>query len=143
VAVGGPNSIPWIINAAGQIFHGSHGLPIRAAPNAPTLAQSAQPNAVPTAIRSIVPPPSTTVTPASKGGTDTVVSIATLVVSGPSPSAAKTYTIVAGDNPQVIAAKLGVPLALRTAWSHQLLALNNASAKGLQLGQVPKLPPPP
>jgi LysM repeat protein len=51
-----------------------------------------------------------------------------------------TYTVVSGDNPHVIAEKLGVPEAERAAWAEQLLRLNNVSATALQPGQVLQLP---
>jgi hypothetical protein len=51
-----------------------------------------------------------------------------------------TYTVVAGDNPEAIAAKMGIPPVQRAAWSLQLMTLNNVGAKGLQIGRVRKLP---
>jgi hypothetical protein len=55
--------------------------------------------------------------------------------------APKTYTVVAGDNPTVIAQKLGVPAADTDSWITEMLALNGASATTLQIGQTLILPP--
>jgi len=56
-------------------------------------------------------------------------------------SAGGTYTVVSGDYPLLIAAKLGVPEADQLNWANQLIALNNINATGLQIGQVVQLPP--
>ena len=67
---------------------------------------------------------------------------ATPIAVGSTPIAASTitYTVVAGDSPFSIAAKLGVPADQTTDWSQGMLALNNMSAYELQIGQVLKLP---
>ena len=61
---------------------------------------------------------------------------ATATVAAPA-----TYTVVAGDNPTIIARKLGVPEAQQAAWVQQLLTLNNTTDRTIQVGQVLKLPP--
>ena len=53
---------------------------------------------------------------------------------------AGTYTVVAEDYPLLIAEKVGVPEAQRTAWAEQLLILNDATASGLAVGQELQLP---
>jgi LysM repeat protein len=57
------------------------------------------------------------------------------------PAAVATYTVVSGDTPNGIAEKLNVMPAQRDAWVQQLLAMNNTTASGLQVGQVLRLPP--
>jgi hypothetical protein len=57
----------------------------------------------------------------------------------PTPEA-PTYTVVSGDNPTAIAAKLNIPSGARDAWVQQLLSLNGTSANALRVGQVLKLP---
>ena len=57
------------------------------------------------------------------------------------PQQATTYTVVAGDNPSVIAEKLRIPAAQRETWIQQLLTLNNTTATALQIGQTLRLPP--
>jgi LysM repeat protein len=52
-----------------------------------------------------------------------------------------TYTVVSGDNPTIIAEKLGVPAAQIAAWVDQLVALNGINPSNLQVGQVLQLPP--
>ena len=51
-----------------------------------------------------------------------------------------TYTVVADDNPFVIAAKLGVPEGQQAAWVDQLIALNNINPNALSVGVVLQLP---
>lgn len=59
----------------------------------------------------------------------------------PVQGSGRTYTVVSGDSPVAIAAKLGVPLAEQDAWAQQLMALNNITcAACLQVGQVLQLP---
>jgi LysM repeat protein len=57
------------------------------------------------------------------------------------PGASGGYTVVAGDSPNGIAAKLGVPAAQQQAWVLQMLQMNNVTAQTLQIGQVLQLPP--
>jgi LysM repeat protein len=52
-----------------------------------------------------------------------------------------TYTVVSGDNPTIIAEKVGVPAAQIAAWVDQLVALNGINPNNLQVGQVLQLPP--
>jgi len=61
--------------------------------------------------------------------------------STPSTGGGNTYTVVANDSPNGIAAKLGVPAAQQQAWVIQMLQLNNTTAQTLQIGQVLNLPP--
>jgi LysM repeat protein len=67
------------------------------------------------------------------------------VPGGPTPrptvaGGGGTYTVVSGDNPQLIGQKLCVPAGQLAAWAEQLLALNNKTATGLQVGEVLQLP---
>jgi hypothetical protein len=48
--------------------------------------------------------------------------------------------VVAGDTPGGIAEKLNVPSDRRSAWTNELLAMNNTTASALQIGQVLRLP---
>jgi LysM repeat protein len=52
----------------------------------------------------------------------------------------RTYTVVSGDTPLVIAEKLGVPSAQQTAWANELVALNNINPSAMQVGDVLDLP---
>ncbi|HXH22357.1 MAG TPA: LysM peptidoglycan-binding domain-containing protein [Dehalococcoidia bacterium] len=52
-----------------------------------------------------------------------------------------TYTVVSGDNPTIIAQKLGIPPSQVAAWVEQLVALNGINPSALQVGQVLQLPP--
>ena len=56
---------------------------------------------------------------------------------------AGTYTVVSGDFPLAIAAKLGIPAAQQTAWVEQLISINNINPSALSVGQVLQLPPTP
>ena len=55
-------------------------------------------------------------------------------------SSGRTYTVVSGDTPLVIAEKLGVPSAQQTAWANELIALNGINPSAMQVGAVLDLP---
>jgi LysM repeat protein len=55
-------------------------------------------------------------------------------------SSGRTYTVVSGDTPLVIAGKLGVPDAQQAAWANELVALNGINPSSMQIGQVLDLP---
>jgi LysM repeat protein len=62
----------------------------------------------------------------------------------PAPTATPaptTYIVESGDNPTLIAEKLGVPADEIDAWVEELLALNGVEANALQVGQELLLPP--
>ena len=59
----------------------------------------------------------------------------------PTPAAPTTYVVEAGDNPTLIAEKLGVPGDEVDAWVAEMLALNDTEATFLQVGQELVLPP--
>lgn len=83
--------------------------------------------------------PNRTTTPGTPQPT-TASGSATPRPTTPAGGSGKTYTVVSGDTPLVIAEKLGLPEAQRTAWANELLTLNNTSASALQIGQVLQLP---
>jgi LysM repeat protein len=105
-------------------------------------------------------PRSPTPAPAARTGTPTVTATrpaatptvqaaaATATPQAAAPTATRqpvaggggTYTVVANDNPHLIGQKHCVPTAQLDAWANQLLALNNTTASGLQVGQVLQLP---
>ena len=108
----------------------------------------------PTATTSTTPRPGTTTTagttPTRPSGTTTTGSTpastprpGTTPATGSTPSTGggNTYTVVSGDSPNSIAAKLGVPAAQQQQWVVQMLQLNNTTAQTLQIGQVLNLPP--
>ena len=55
-------------------------------------------------------------------------------------SSGRTYTVVSGDTPLVIAQKLNVPAAQQASWANELVALNGINASSLQIGDVLDLP---
>jgi LysM repeat protein len=55
-------------------------------------------------------------------------------------SAGGTYTVVSGDEPLIIAGKLGVPAAQRVAWAAELVSINNINPNAMVVGQVLRLP---
>jgi hypothetical protein len=52
----------------------------------------------------------------------------------------RTYTVVSGDYPLLIAEKLGVPSAQQTAWVNELVTLNDINPSSLVVGTVLQLP---
>jgi LysM repeat protein len=55
-------------------------------------------------------------------------------------SSGRTYTVVSGDTPLVIAEKLNVPSAQQAAWANELIALNGINPSTMQVGDVLDLP---
>jgi hypothetical protein len=86
-----------------------------------------------------VPPSPGASTPTLPPATSATSVSAQATVAAPISNAA-TYVVVAGDNPSLIAQKLGIPAEQREAWTQQVLALNGVSAAGLQVGQILRLP---
>lgn len=90
--------------------------------------------------------PSSTAMPASVATRVPILGLTTEPLDSPTPTrpaldtAKRTYTVTPGDTPAAIAEKLAVPAADRAEWIRQLLALNNAAATALQIGQVLNLP---
>jgi LysM repeat protein len=97
----------------------------------PTPAQAAAPSATPT-LASAANTPTATPPPAA--------TVAPTATRPPVTGGAGTYTVVANDNPSVIADKLGVPTNQQAVWVAELIALNAISPTGLQIGQVLQLP---
>jgi LysM repeat protein len=65
--------------------------------------------------------------------------------AGPTPTRAagasgRTYTVVSGDYPLLIAEKLGVPSAQQAAWANELVTLNDLDASSMVVGTVLQLP---
>jgi len=102
------------------------------------LPRTANPTAT---ARTTGTPPATTGTPArtTTPGTPTAAGTAT-----PRPTQAggsgRSYTVVSGDTPLVIAEKLGVPEGQRAAWANELVTLNDIDASSMQIGDVLQLP---
>lgn len=91
--------------------------------------------------------PAATASTPTAGGTPAPT--ATRPTSGATPAAtsttgggasSRTYTVVAGDYPLLIAQKLNVPEAQQNAWANELLSLNATTAAGLDVGDVLRLP---
>jgi LysM repeat protein len=61
--------------------------------------------------------------------------------AAPTAFTQERYTVVAGDTPDGIAEKVGVPEASRDSWIEEMLALNGVTATTLQIGQELILPP--
>jgi hypothetical protein len=78
-------------------------------------------------------------------GTTTVTASATTKpaagATAPSQFQTSRYTVVEGDNPGLIAEKVGVPADRRPSWITEMLALNGVTATTLQIGQELVLPP--
>jgi LysM repeat protein len=55
-------------------------------------------------------------------------------------SSGRTYTVVSGDTPLVIAGKLGIPAAQQASWANELVALNGINPSAMQIGDVLDLP---
>ncbi len=94
--------------------------------------------------------PTATGTAAAKTPTTVSASATTIATSTPAttatprptsvPASGSTYTVQSGDTPYSIAQSLGVPQSQWASWSAELLSLNGATASGLQVGMVLKLP---
>ena len=94
--------------------------------------------------------PRTTAQGGTPGPTGTPQAASTSTAATQTPAAAGTatpaagagsYTVVSGDTPLDIAAKLGVPPAQQVAWAAQLVSLNGLNPNALVVGQVLRLPP--
>jgi LysM repeat protein len=55
-------------------------------------------------------------------------------------SSGRTYTVVSGDTPLLIAEKLNIPSNQRASWANELVALNGINASAMQVGEVLDLP---
>ncbi len=99
-----------------------------AAPPTPTIAAEAPaPTATPMVAVAVDTP-----TPIAEAPTATP----TLQVTGGGGS----YTVVEGDNPTIIAEKLGLPPEAVAAWANELILLNDIDPTLLFIGQVLDLP---
>ena len=108
-------------------------------PRSPTPAATARATAT--------SPAATATRPAATPTAQTAAPTPTPQLASPTPTprptvvgGGGTYTVVSGDNPHLIGQKYCVPTAQLDAWANQLLALNNTTASGLQVGQVLQLP---
>ena len=81
---------------------------------------------------------STQTPPGTTGSTPPTPTVQPIPTATPPPS---TYTVVSGDNPTLIARKVGVPPEDVDAWVVEMLALNGVDATALQIGQELILPP--
>ncbi len=100
--------------------------------------------ASPTATPRTTGTPGTSATPnrTTTPGTQATTAAAT-PTTAPTQSAGgsgETYTVVSGDTPLVIAAKLGVPANQQASWANELVALNGINASSMQIGDVLELP---
>lgn len=104
-----------------------------------TLLRAGQEILVPLA--QATPRPTATGTPGAAAAAATPTRTPTPATAGtPIAGGGGTYTVVSGDSPVGIAAKLGIPLDQQAAWAEALIALNNTCATCLQVGQVLQLP---
>lgn len=85
-------------------------------------------------------------TTATPNRTSTPSTGATPAASSPTPKpttttgSGRTYTVVSGDTPLVIAEKLGVPSAQQVTWANELVTLNGINPNTMQVGAVLQLP---
>jgi LysM repeat protein len=121
---------------------------------APTVAATRPAAASPQAPGATLPPqgPTTAPPPATPGPAGTAPAGTPRPAGTPAPGApgatptarpGSTYTVVAGDNPTVIANKQNIPAAQQAAWIADLLRINNVTATTIRIGQVLNLPPAP
>jgi LysM repeat protein len=110
------------------------GLELRLPANTPSTT-GAGTSTTPAAIAPTATPPRT-----STPGTAATAPAGTPTPRPTVAAGASTYTVVDGDYPLLIAQKVGIPDAQQAAWAEQMLALNNATASGLTVGQVLRLP---
>jgi LysM repeat protein len=106
-------------------------------PRSPTPAPTARATGTPTATATRAP---ATPTAQAAAPTATPQPAAPTPTRQPVAGGGGTYTVVANDNPHLIGQKHCVTTAQLDAWANQLLALNNTTASGLQVGQVLQLP---
>lgn len=84
--------------------------------------------------------PNRTTTPAAAGTTPQAATTPTPRPTTAGQSSGRTYTVVSGDTPLVIAEKLGVPAAQQAAWANELVTLNGINPNAMQVGAVLNLP---
>lgn len=88
--------------------------------------------------RTTTPAAATTTTP--QATTSAATSTPTVRPTASGSSSGRTYTVVSGDTPLVIAEKLGIPAAQQAAWANELVALNGINPSSMQIGDVLDLP---
>jgi LysM repeat protein len=86
--------------------------------------------------RTTTPGAGTTPQPTTSAATSTP----TVRPTSSGSSSGRTYTVVSGDTPLVIAQKLNVPDAQQAAWANELVALNGINPSAMQIGDVLDLP---
>ncbi|MGE0058306.1 MAG: LysM peptidoglycan-binding domain-containing protein [Dehalococcoidia bacterium] len=88
--------------------------------------------------------PNRTTTPGAattpQATTSAATSTPTVRPTSSGSSSGRTYTVVSGDTPLVIADKLNVPSAQQAAWANELIALNGINPSSMQVGDVLDLP---
>ena len=105
------------------------------------IAASTQAPLAPTAITTQVAGTGTPGTSGAQPGASTTAPPAGTAAAAPTAFTQEHYTVVSGDTPGGIAAKVGVPEAVRDSWIEEMLALNGVTATTLQIGQTLILPP--
>ncbi len=88
--------------------------------------------------RTTTPAAGTTTTP--QATTSAATSTPTVRPTSSGSSSGRTYTVVSGDTPLVIAEKLNVPAAQQASWANELVALNGINPSSMQIGDVLDLP---
>lgn len=88
--------------------------------------------------RTTTPGAGTTTTPSSGATAAATPTVRPTQRSG--GSSGRTYTVVSGDTPLVIAEKLGVPSNQQASWANELVALNSINPSAMQVGDVLDLP---
>jgi LysM repeat protein len=88
--------------------------------------------------------PNRTTTPGAgttpQATTSAATSTPTVRPTSTGSSSGRTYTVVSGDTPLVIAGKLNVPDGQIAAWANELIALNDIDPSSMQVGDVLDLP---